>query len=93
MKLLVMGGSKHKGEYEGVKYDYSKIYVPAPLEQTDVKRGQAGVDMRCIPEVFETIQTLDFKQPIPCEVETELRALGGGNARETVVSLKPLTNK
>jgi len=93
MKLFVLGGSKHKGEYEGIKYDYSKIYVPAPMEQSEIKKGQAGVDMRAVPEVFEQIEKMNFAQPVFCEVDTELRALGGGNARETVVSIKQVTPK
>lgn len=90
MKVVALGASKHKGNYEGVDYDYSKIYLTAPREQTDISRGSSGVDMRAIPEVFEQARRIDFSQPVICELETELRALGGGNSRETVVSIKPL---
>ena len=69
-------------------YDYSKIYVPALLEQSDEKKGSAGVDMRGTPDVFQQCSGFDFKSPVMCEVETELRALGGGAARETVVSVR-----
>jgi len=57
------------------------------MEQTEERIGQAGVDMRAVPEVFDQVKKFDFSKPLMCEVQTELRALGGGNARETVVSV------
>lgn len=90
MKIIVLGVSKHKGEYEGRSYDYSKIYTFAPMEQSEEKKGSAGVDMRALPQVFDAIKGADFARGLSCEVTTELRALGGSNARETVVSVVPV---
>ena len=93
MKLILFGTSKHKGEYEGRAYDYAKIYTFAPMEQTDEKKGSAGVDMRCTPNVFDQLSKVSFDNGVVCEVTTELRALGGSNARETVVSVQPVAQK
>lgn len=87
MKINISGCSKHKGEYEGVHYDYAKIYTLVPMAQSDLKKGSAGVDLRCEPHIYDTLRNENFKTPILCEVETELRALGGGNAKETVVKV------
>jgi len=87
MKVYVSGCSKHKGDYEGNAYDYSKIYTTVPMQQGENKKGSAGVDLRCEPHVFDILKAANFKVPIACDVETELRALGGGNAKETVVNV------
>jgi len=90
MNLLILGGSKHQGEFEGRAYDFSKIFTIAPMEQSSEKLGSAGVDMRGTPEVFNQLAGIDFSQPVKCEVQTELRAMGGGKAQETVVSVRPI---
>ena len=90
MKILVLGCSKHKGEYEGTPYDYSKIYCIARREESEKSHGKAGIDMRALPEVYSKASAIDYGNGRLCEVETEMVALGGGNARETVVSITAL---
>lgn len=91
MKVLVLGASKHQGEFEGNKFDFSKLYVVAEREQSEISRGSSGVDLRAIPEVFDIAKNFDYTRPVFCEVDTALRALGGGNSRETVINIKQVT--
>lgn len=95
MKLLITGTSKHKGNFQDesgreVNFDFSRIYTIAPMQQSEDKKGSAGVDMRCEPAVFDMLKNENFKQPVLCEVETDLRALGSGKAKETVVNVTPV---
>lgn len=94
MKLLITGCSKHKGTFDDagreIKFDFARIYTIASMQQSDDKKGSAGVDMRCESHVFDSLKNENFKDPVLCEVETDLRAIGGGKAKETVVSVKPI---
>lgn len=96
MKLLITGTSKHKGNFQDessgrdISFDFSRIYTIAPMQQGDDKKGSAGVDMRCEPAIFDMLRNENFKEPVLCEVETDLRAMGSGKAKETVVKVTPI---
>ena len=91
MKMLVVGVSKHKGDYEGTPYDFVKIYALAPMEQNENRKGSTAVEIRAVPDVFASFNNVEL--PITgkhFDVTTELRALGGGNARETITGVLPI---
>jgi len=89
MKMLVLGVSLHQGEYEGNKYDYMKVYMVARQQQSDERKGSAGIDMRADSSLFQQASKIDFKQPLFCDLETEMQATGGGNMKETIVNITP----
>lgn len=90
MKMNVCGFAHKKGEYEGRPYDYVTIYCISKMEQKDTQRGAAGIDMRGEPQLIDKLKKIEFNGIIPCEVETEPRAIGKGQFVETVVNVTPI---
>ncbi|PHS69866.1 MAG: hypothetical protein COB22_08655 [Cycloclasticus sp.] len=87
MKIYATGVSLHKGEYEGNNYNFCKLYAVVPMQQSDTKKGSAGIDVRCEPQVYDVLKNSNFSTPVEIDCVTEMRALGGGNAKETIVKV------
>lgn len=95
MKKLVYGVSKHKGNFkndsgEVIIYDFAKIYTIAPMQQSATKKGSGAVDLKCEPHVFDQLKDVNFKEPVDCEIEMDMRSQGGGNMGLMVVNVKPI---
>lgn len=91
-KMKVIGSSRHVGEYEGRKYDYTTVYAIARQDgSTGTRVGYAGMEMRALPEVFEQVRGLNLTYDgLDCEVTTETMARGKGQYVETVVKVEPI---
>ncbi|PPK71894.1 hypothetical protein B0F88_1056 [Methylobacter tundripaludum] len=89
MKMNVCGWSHKKGDFDGRSYDYVVIYCISRMEQKDIQRGAAGIDMRGDSSLVEKLRKIEFTGIIQCEVETEARATGKGQFVETVVNIVP----
>lgn len=93
MKMRIYGYKHSKGTFEGIAYDYVKIFSMGRLETKENQRGGAGVDMRGLPELAEKLGKIDLwnnGSGVDLEVTIEAMALGGGQMREVVVAVQPM---
>lgn len=90
MKMNVIGWKHSKGEFNGNAYDYTTLYCLAKMEQKETQRGTAGIEMRGEPALVEKLKKIEFNGVIPCDLDTEPRAIGKGQFVETVVAIVPV---
>jgi hypothetical protein len=92
-KSLITGFKRMKGEVEGFKYDYVKVFGIAKLKPDDDQRGAAGVEMKALPDVFDKLKKINFSTFVMCEIDTETYAKGKGASEEYIVDIKPVDPK
>lgn len=88
-QLKVVGIKSSKGEFEGVAYDSTKIFVEVPLDDSKGKaRGVATTDYAIgNSEEFSKFESL----PLPWIGLAEMEIITSGKAQKTVVrSIKPI---
>lgn len=91
MSTMTITGWKHsKGEMDNRPYNFVTIYGTAKMEQNDIQRGSAGVDLRGEPELVDQLKKINFADPVLCDVEIEQRAKGKGVVVQTVVRVEPV---
>lgn len=88
-KVKVIGMKRSVGEYEGVKYDNTRIYVEQAL---DASKGDA---IGSAVERYEIGTSTAFDQfkglPFPHEAELEMELVTTGKASKTIVrAYRPL---
>lgn len=90
--LKVIGASRHQGEVEGFKYDFTRVYTVCRQDATTGTRaGYAGVDLRGLPHVYQQVMDLPFTpEGVECDVIIEQMATGKGEFKDTVTDVKPL---
>jgi len=87
-KYQVLGVSRHKGEFEGRSYDFSKIFIVAAIGiGSPDKVGFNAVEMRGVPKIFDQLKS----QVFPCEVglEVSLEAKGAGESKSVITNAEP----
>lgn len=90
--MRVIGASRHQGEFNGAKYNYTKVYAIARMDGSDGKKaGYAGLEIRALPEVYQQVMDLPFTpEGVECDVTIEQVPTGRGEFRDTVSLVKPI---
>lgn len=92
-KMRLIGVSRHKGTFEGRAFDYTRCYFLGRLDPTKERIGFAGIEMRGLPEIYESVRNLNYtRDGIEVEVEVDQIALGKGETQDMIVSVKPITS-
>lgn len=87
MQLQVLGAKVGKGDFEGTKYDYTKVRVVMPV--SDRSGNEVGFDSSDM--VFGTSENYDqfkgLKYPLMCDVDILMTTKGF-----EIVGCKPVQN-
>ncbi|GLR12891.1 hypothetical protein GCM10007907_16810 [Chitinimonas prasina] len=90
-KATVRGMKRGKGDYEGVEYDYTRIYVDQSLDGT--KGDAIGSATEAYQIGSSEAYTQFSKLPFPHEAELDMELVTSGKVSKTVcVGYRPLVS-